>query len=111
MDAELVKGTLALLILSLLSRKPMYGYEMASTVHAETDGAFEWKEGSLYPGLHKLERAGLIESEWAGEEGTRRRKYYRLTEAGRAALTEKARSWQALRQAIDQVLEGQDGAD
>jgi transcriptional regulator len=110
-DPELVKGTLSLLILSLLTRKPMYGYEMAATVHAETDGAFEWKEGSLYPSLHNLERAGLVSSQWEGEAGSRRRKYYYLTEAGRSALATKTLSWRKLCQAIDQVLEGHHGAD
>ena len=60
MDTELLKGTLSLLIMSLLSRKPMYGYELATTVGLDTHGAFEWKEGSLYPALHKLEKEGLI---------------------------------------------------
>ena len=105
MDAELVKGTLALLILSLLSRKPMYGYEMATTVHAETDGAFEWKEGSLYPSLHKLERAGLIESEWQGEAGTRRRKYYRLKKSGTRALAEHRDQWMLVHNTFQQLWE------
>ena len=59
MDTELLKGTLSLLILSLLSRKPMYGYELAATVHKETDGTFTWREGSLYPSLHKMQADGL----------------------------------------------------
>ena len=63
MDSELLKGTLSLLILSLLQRRPMYGYEIVKTVCDETDGALEWKEGSLYPCLHKLERDGLVRSE------------------------------------------------
>ena len=111
MDRELAKGTLSLLILSLLSRKPMYGYEMASTVREETDGAFDWKEGSLYPGLHNLERAGLVRGEWEGEAGGRRRKYYHLTGAGRSALAAKTQSWHELCEAITQVLEGPHGAD
>ena len=104
-DAELIKGTLSLLVLCLLSRRRMYGYEIVTTVRRETDGAFQWKEGSLYPCLHKLERDGLIRSQWRGPRGGRRRKYYHLTEAGRAALAEKAESWRRLRAAMDQVLE------
>ena len=86
MDTELLKGTLSLLILSLLSRKSMYGYEIVKTVRECTGGVLQWKEGSLYPCLHKLEREGFLYEEWHGEPGTRRRKYYHLTHSGRAAL-------------------------
>src|SRR6476660_5999025 len=83
MDTELVKGTLSLLILSLLSRKPMYGYEIAATVHRETNGAFTWREGSLYPNLHKMQADGLIEGEWEEKETGRKRRYYSITKKGR----------------------------
>ena len=73
MDPELIKGTLALLILSLLSRRSMYGYEIAATVHADTDGAFTWREGSLYPNLHKMQADGLIVGEWEEKETGRKR--------------------------------------
>ena len=105
MDAELIKGTLSLIILSLLSRRPMYGYEIVSTVKDETDGVFEWKAGSLYPSLHKLEKAGTIRGEWEGEPDSRQRKYYHLTAAGRAALAAKEDSWSQLREAITRILE------
>src|SRR5436190_12544813 len=99
MDTELLKGTLSLLILSLLSRKAMYGYELAATVHHDTDGAFEWREGSLYPSLHKLEQLGLIKGEWEDKEGGRKRRYYHITKTGRTALAEKVQSWGELCQA------------
>jgi len=105
MDAELIKGTLSLLILSLLSRRPMYGYEIATTVAEDTNGAFQWKEGSLYPALHRLERGGLIRSQWQGVPGGRRRKYYDLTDDGRDALREKTECWGQLHQAVNRVLE------
>jgi transcriptional regulator len=105
MDTELIKGTLSLIILSLLSRRPMYGYEIVSTVKEETDGVFEWKAGSLYPNLHKLEKAGMIRGEWQGEPDSRRRKYYHLTEVGRTALAEKEKSWSQLHGAINQIME------
>jgi PadR family transcriptional regulator PadR len=105
MDTELLKGTLSLLILSLLSRKPMYGYEIASTVHHDTDGAFTWREGSLYPSLHKLDADGLIVGQWEEKETGRKRRYYHITDKGRAALTEKLRSWSELCQAVGRVLE------
>lgn len=109
MDAELLKGTLSLLILSLLSRKPMYGYELATTVRADTDGVFAWKEGSLYPNLHKLEADGLVRGEWEAAGAARKRKYYHITKAGRAALADKRDSWSQICTAVNQVLEKSHG--
>ncbi|MHC4715198.1 MAG: PadR family transcriptional regulator [Planctomycetota bacterium] len=109
MDPELVKGTLSLLILSLLSREPMYGYQISATVKRETDGAFQWKEGSLYPALHKLEKDGLVRARWKSGQANRRRKYYHLTEKGRAVLREKRRSWEELSEAVRTILEKSDG--
>jgi len=109
MDSELVKGTLALLILALLSRKSMYGYELAATVHRDTDGAFTWREGSLYPNLHKLEQGGLIVGEWEEKETGRKRRYYKITRSGRAALAEKVQAWHDLARAVNGILEKSDG--
>lgn len=105
MDTELLKGTLSLLILSLLSRKPMYGYEIAATVHRDTEGAFQWREGSLYPSLHKMEQGELIVGEWEEKETGRKRRYYRITKKGRTALAEKMQSWTELCQAVNRILE------
>jgi transcriptional regulator len=109
MDTELLKGTLSLLILSLLSRKAMYGYEMAATVHRDTHGAFTWREGSLYPSLHKLEADGLIVGEWEQTENGRKRRYYHISAKGRAALAEKSQSWNELCQGVNRVLEASNG--
>ena len=109
MDTELLKGTLALLILSLLSRKPMYGYEIAATVHRDTDGAFTWREGSLYPSLHKLEAGGLIAGAWEEKETGRKRRYYHVTKKGRATLKEKVQSWLELCRGVNCILEKSDG--
>jgi transcriptional regulator len=109
MDTELLKGTLSLLILSLLSRKAMYGYEIAATVHRDTDGAFTWREGSLYPSLHKLEQSGLITGEWEEKETGRKRRYYHITKEGKAALMEKLQSWRELCAAVNAILEKSDG--
>lgn len=109
MDTELFKGTLSLLILAMLSRKPMYGYELASTVHHCTQGAFTFREGSLYPSLHKMQAEGLVEGQW--EEGAsndgpgRKRRYYHITDKGRAMLAEKRQSWTELCLAVNRVLE------
>jgi PadR family transcriptional regulator, regulatory protein PadR len=109
MDSELLKGTLSLLILSLLSRKPMYGYEIAATVHRDTDGSFTWREGSLYPSLHKMEADGLIVGEWEEKETGRKRRYYHITKKGKAGLQEKVQSWTELCQAVNRILEKSDG--
>ena len=110
-ERELLKGLAPTLVMELLSRKAMYGYELTTTVRKETNGSFEWKEGSLYPSLHKLERDGLVRGQWQGERGSRRRKYYDLTEAGRVALVTKTQSWRQLCEAINQVLEGSHGRE
>ncbi|HYV36501.1 MAG TPA: PadR family transcriptional regulator [Gemmataceae bacterium] len=109
MDTELLKGTLSLLILSLLSRKPMYGYEIVVAVHRETDGAFSWREGSLYPSLHKMEQGGLIIGEWEEKETGRKRRYYHITKKGRATLKEKLQSWSELCSAVNCILEKSNG--
>jgi transcriptional regulator len=108
MDTELLKGTLSLLILSLLSRKAMYGYEIAATVHRDTDGAFSWREGSLYPCLHKLQADGLLQGEWEEKETGRKRRYYHITPKGRAALKAKLESWTELTRAVGRILEKTD---
>ena len=109
MDTELLKGTLSLLILSLLSRRAMYGYEIAATVHRDTAGAFTWREGSLYPALHKLQADGMIVGEWEERETGRKRRYYQLTRKGRAALAEKTKSWEQLCNAVNSILEKSHG--
>jgi transcriptional regulator len=108
-DSELLKGTLALVILSLLSRRPMYGYEIAATVHEETNGTFTWREGSLYPNLHKLQADGLIEGRWEEKQTGRKRRYYHLTAQGRTALAEKRQSWTDLCRGVKRILEQSDG--
>jgi transcriptional regulator len=109
MDQELLKGTLSLLILTLLNRKSMYGYEIAATVHQDTDGAFTWREGSLYPNLHKMQADGLITGAWEEKETGRKRRYYHITKKGRAALKEKVQSWAELTQAVNRILEKDNG--
>jgi len=109
MDTELLKGTLSLLILSLLSRKEMYGYEIAATVHRDTDGTFTWREGSLYPSLHKMEADGWIVGKWEEKDTGRKRRFYHITKKGRAALEEKQKSWTELHHAVNRILEKSDG--
>lgn len=88
-NKELLKGSTVILILSLLERKHMYGYEIIKEIEKHSGGVFAFKEGTLYPILHSLESKGLVESYWTEAEGTRRRKYYRITDTGKLQLKEK----------------------
>jgi len=105
-NKELVKGSTVILILTLLDRKPMYGYQLIKEIEEHSGGVFSLKEGTLYPILHSLESKGLVESYWSGEEGARRRKYYRIMDQGRLLLKEKKEEWGVFRTAVDRVLRG-----
>ncbi|WP_409341858.1 PadR family transcriptional regulator [Paenibacillus sp. MBLB4367] len=101
---ELMKGSTVTLVLTLLERKAMYGYEMIKEMESRSSGVFQFKEGTLYPILHQLEAEGFVEAYWFQEEGSRKRKYYRITERGRQLIAEKTREWSLFRNAVDQVL-------
>src|SRR5579862_4864429 len=103
MRAEILKGHLDALILATLSTGPAHGYAVAQALRGRSDGAFDLAEGTLYPALHRLERGGLITSEWSTAAG-RRRRTYRLTRAGERALGERRREWQQFATAINAVL-------
>lgn len=102
---ELVQGTLDMMILKTLARRPMHGYAIALAIHDRSREVLKVEEGSLYPALHRLELAGLLESEWKLSEANRRAKFYRLTRAGRKRLTVEAGNWVRLAAAIAHVME------
>jgi transcriptional regulator len=104
MDSRLLWGTVDMLILDVIARGPTYGYLIAQTVLAQSQGTFELKEGSLYPALHRLERQHLLESYWVDTEDGRRRKYYRLTPAGAQALAERREEWNRFAAGVQGVL-------
>lgn len=106
MDSRLLWGAVEMLILEVVSHAPTYGYEIAQSVALHSQGYFDLKEGSLYPALHRLEQQKLLESFWQEVEG-RRRKYYRLSSAGQAALNEKRSAWQAFARGVNGVLGAQ----
>jgi DNA-binding PadR family transcriptional regulator len=101
---ELIKGTVVPVVLAILKEESRYGYEMVQLVNARTNGALSWSEGTLYPVLHRLEAEGLVRPEWragpGGSSGTRRRRYYTLTRAGRAELAKRASEWQTFAAAV-----------
>ena len=103
---QMRKGTTVVIILNLLSEadRPMYGYEIIQELEARSEGYFRFQEGLIYPRLHELERQGLLRSEWRGEKGTRRRKFYTITTAGRRRLEEELRGWQAFTHHVNQIL-------
>lgn len=103
-NKELLKGCTVILVLSLLERKSMYGYEMIKELEKKSNGVFAFKEGTLYPILHSLEANNLIESYWDENEGARKRKYYRITEDGKKEVKEKQKEWKVFTEAMDQVL-------
>ncbi len=103
MRAEALKGHLDGLILATLAGGPAHGYAIAQTLRTRSDGAFDLPEGTLYPALHRLERAGLISSEWSTEAG-RRRRTYSLTRSGATALRDRRSEWQLFATAVEAVL-------
>jgi PadR family transcriptional regulator PadR len=104
LDRELLKGSINLLILRLLSRRDMYGYEIIQEARRRSDNAFQFKEGTLYPALHQLQRQGHLRSRWQSAESGRKRKYYSLTPKGRKLSQERQQSWTFFIDAVNAVL-------
>ena len=98
-----------LLVLSLLAREDMYGYQMIVELARRSDHTFEMKEGTLYPVLHGLEKDGLVEAYQQEAPTGRMRKYYHLTRKGGAALKTETESWKAYSDAVNAVLEASAG--
>ncbi len=96
-------GSIEPLLLYLISEQPMYGYQTIKELESRSQGYFRFKEGTLYPVLHRLEKSGLIHGQWQTLPTGRRRKYYHITDKGRAALVERARQWQEFLTAIDLI--------
>jgi PadR family transcriptional regulator, regulatory protein PadR len=108
MDPQLLFGVVDLLILQVLAPGPSYGYEIVQTVLSRSAGRFELKEGSLYPALHRLERQKWLASYWTEADG-RKRKYYKLTAAGRKAWEAKKRDWHEFASGVQGILGAADG--
>ena len=102
--ADLLQGTLDLLVLKTLSWGPAHGYSVAKWIQQLTGDVLRVGEGSLYPALHRLEERGWVESEWRRSDNNRRAKFYRLTAAGRAQLRVESATWSRFVDAIAKVL-------
>ena len=102
--AELLPGTLDLLILKSVSLGKLHGYAVLLRIEQITGGALHIQQGALYPALYRLERQGLIDSEWGVSENNRRAKYYKLTTLGRQRLRDEAAGWNRLADAMATAL-------
>jgi PadR family transcriptional regulator, regulatory protein PadR len=104
-SAEILQGTLDLLILKTLALDPMHGWGIAQRIQQVSRDVLQVQQGSLYPALYRLERKGLIEAEWGASENNRRAKYYTLTEAGREQLEKEQAEWERLSSAVALILQ------
>ena len=100
----LLPGTLDLLILKAVSLGTLHGYGVLLRIQQITGGALQIQQGALYPALYRLERQGLIDSEWGTSDNNRRAKFYNLTRSGRARLGNEAASWNRIADAISMAL-------
>ena len=99
---DLVAASATPLVLAILAEGDSYGYAIIKRVGELSDGRLRWTDGMLYPVLHRLERLGFVEARWVVAESGRRRRYYRVTSAGRAQLATERRHWEA----VDTALRG-----
>ena len=103
-NAELLPGTLDMLILKSVSLKPLHGYGVLLRIRQISGEALQIPQGSLYPALYRLEHQGLIASEWGESENNRRAKYYRLTTAGKKRFKEELDYWARFSDAVGRAL-------
>lgn len=104
MTADVLRGTLDLLILKTIALEPMHGWGLSQRIQVMSDGLLKVNQGSLYPALQRLEERGLVTSDWRRTDGNRRARYYDLTPAGRRALGVETESWRRYVAAMEQIL-------
>jgi len=104
MDGAMLKGHLNLLILAVMQAGPAHGYVIIEELRRRSGGTFDLPEGTVYPALHRLERAGLLASRWSSETG-RRRRIYELTVPGRAVLEEYQEDWRRFSHGVEALLQ------
>lgn len=105
--STLVQGTLDMLILKTLALEPLHGYGIAQRIDQISRGVFQVNAGSLFPAFRRLERAGLLDTEWRATENNRRAKYYVLTKHGRRKLEAETKEWSRQIAAITRILDAQ----
>ena len=104
-DADLLQGTLDLLILKTLALRPMHGYGVSLRIQQISKDVLRVQQGSLYPALYRLEQQGLITYEWGTSENGRKAKYYRLTKEGGKRLQAETETWERLSGAVHRILQ------
>jgi PadR family transcriptional regulator PadR len=102
--SQLKKGSAELLILALLAHEARHGYELSKLIDARSGGAVRFNVASLYPLLYKLEQRGWLQARWVEKPGQRRRRYYRLTAAGRKVLAAERRTWDQFVHAVHSIM-------
>lgn len=106
-DKSLISGGTHLLLLTLLSERDMYGYEIIGELEKRSDKIFQFKEGTLYPILHKLENNGYLKSYKAKGDAGRERKYYNITRKGKKQLLEEKEQWALFSKSINSIISGE----
>jgi PadR family transcriptional regulator, regulatory protein PadR len=106
MDKEIMKGSIDILLLSLLNKRDMYGYEMVKTLKENSNELYNMSEGTLYPALKRLEKKNWLQSYWENSEFGGRRKYYSITEDGGKELSRKLQEWSQINNLIKVCSEG-----
>ena len=104
-NRELLKGSTSLLVLQLLDKEDMYGYQLVKEMKKQSEETLEVKEGTLYPALHKLEEKACIESYWKEQDRGPARKYYAITDEGRSVLSVKTKEWNSFVKMVNRFLE------
>lgn len=107
LDKGLVGGSAVLLVLSLLAEEDRYGYEMIRILEQRSDKTFQFKEGSLYPVLHRLENSGYVTSYFSEAESGKRRKYYKITQKGARRLIQEKEQWRVFTASVNKVIGGE----
>ena len=105
LDRELKKGSAEMLILLLVEHRPRHGYEISQLIENRSEGAVRFRVASLYPLLYRLEKRGWIQGRWVEKAGQRRRRYYRLTAAGRKVLAQQRSGWERFVAAVRRIAE------
>ena len=102
---DLLKGSSNSLLLCLLEQQPMYGYQIVKELEAKSQGYFKFKEGTLYPALHRLEKSGLLAGKWQMLPNGRQRRYYYITAKGHAKLAQEKIQWQDFLRAVRLIIQ------
>ncbi|MEZ6092193.1 MAG: PadR family transcriptional regulator [Pirellulaceae bacterium] len=104
-SSRVLRGTLNMLIMRVVSQSPTHGYGIMKQIESESGDVLKLEEGSLYPALHRLEKDGLLTSEWRQSDSNRRAKFYHLTDEGTTALRNELDNWNVVSAAVNRVVQ------